>query len=441
MKYLQLVIFLFLFVWNTYAQQNTWVRTINYNPPPIYRHDSTLVGPMQVAPTPDGHFYVLNYDNEEGDQSVCYFNSNGTFTSYGVGGYGTLHSTRASGLMPTPDTGCVFIEYFDDWGSSSAYQSYTLKKFKGTGGPYTIHTWPINMGVGDIMTSAVPNYHNSYYCLINNSVWIDLASGDTFNFDNCKKIFRNDDFLFANSTFSRVDLNGNIVWSIPSDSYYIAGSSENVIYAFKDSLRKYEALTGNLLWTKPLPISLFGTQNTQFNEGLAVFNGRTISVIDSSGNLLNQNTIAFTHFNPSCYGVTSDKSIITGGSFISGDHYFNNLADTSYSPIVIKLDSLAHGVVDSTSYFYLGNTDNDFSEDFCDDAVVVAAAFGNTNGHPDLNGPQNFRNVVYAADWASSFPSGINYKYTDTNFDGVIDSQDIMGFWGGSALNWIGHGI
>ena len=53
---------------------------------------------------------------------------------------------------------------------------------------------------------------------------------------------------------------------------------------------------------------------------------------------------------------------------------FNPAYYTSYCPMLIKVDSLGNGVVDSTDYYYDGNANDNYTSSFGNDAVFVAAA-------------------------------------------------------------------
>src|SRR6185436_15134596 len=99
-----------------------------------------------------------------------------------------------------------------------------------------------------------------------------------------------------------------------------------------------------------------------------------LTVLDSSDNIVNSDTITMTHFNPNGISSLPDGSLLTGGCFLSNVKYAP--PGREYSSFIIKLNSEGNGVIDSTDFFWSGDADNDGYLTFSDDAVVIAAAFG-----------------------------------------------------------------
>jgi hypothetical protein len=422
-----LVLVFLLIAQNSFSQaQTSWVKTLFYDTGGLtpYHHDSLHVGPSGYAVRPDGNFFVLNMDYQNSQQTIYLMDSLGNvLNSNQVGSWLTLQEWDCYDIMPTPDSGCVFIEHYFGFGFSPQGLSYSLKKINKSGIMSNIKVWAnVGFDYPPALLAIFPSYHNSYYCLLDTN-YIEFPSGDTVDVVKLNYVFQNDDLLIADSTFTRRDVTGGIVWSFLNDGYVIVAASEYSVYAVKDSLRKFDSVTGTLLWTKPL--NIYGDFCIYHpNDGLASVNQRLVTVLDSSGNLTGQNTINLTYKNPNKIASLPDGSLLTGGLFISGTNWF---PDRGYSSFIIKLNSEGHGTIDSTNFYTNTDADNDGALGFIDDAVVVAAAFGHSNGHPDNNSYLigNFYYTDYTANWSESFQSGINFKYSDINHDGNIDTLDI----------------
>ena len=192
------------------------------------------------------------------------------------------------------------------------------------------------------------------------------------------------------------------------------------MYLVRDSLRKVDAVSGNILWTKELPLS--GDYiSLPFTDGLMIRSGRNITVLDSSGNIKGQNTINLTIDPPVIYTQLIDGSIVGGGAFYSWGRYYHVF---NRSGLVFKLNEEGHGLIDSTSFYHNGDADFDGVLTFYDDAVFIAAKLNETNSTVNLNVPYEYGRLVYSADWEQSFESGLNLKYSDNNLDNVIDTND-----------------
>lgn len=416
------LLFIFLISIKINAQlQSTWIKTLFYATPGLYPyyHDSTSVGPQGFAVRPDGKFFVLNMDYEQRDQTIYLIDSLGRLIrSIGAGSWFTLQEWDSFGIKSTPDSGCTYIEHYNDFGSWPGANNYTLKKINKNGIVSTIHTWVYP----NFVSSAIPNYHQSYYYNLNGFV-IDYSTGDTIQSGIISYVFTNDDYLQEGGLFSRTDTSGSLIWSTQSDGYTIIANSETLFYAVKDSLRKYDATNGTLLWTKPKPSEGIACIITT-TDGLAFLDGRTITITDSSSNILNQNIINFTHFEPRELASMMDGSLLTGGAFLNYTRWYGNTP--SYSSAIIKLNQMGEGTIDSTSFFLNADCDQDGYVIFSDDAVMIAAAFGQSNGitaSPD-SGFNRTLSTCYSPEWSQSFETGLNYKYSDCNLDGTIDYQD-----------------
>jgi hypothetical protein len=406
--------------------QTTWVKTLFYDSgsfSPMY-HDSLNVGPSGVAVRPDGNFYVLNMDYQNTDHSIYYMDSlSNILNTFDASPWTATQDRNTYGLMPTPDSGCAFIDFNFNWHESPPQtMCYRLKKIKDST-QTIIHTWCNNMAVYPPYVSQIfPNYHNSYYVKLD-SIFVDILTNDTLQERNLNYVFQNDDILFSDSQFVRRTISGIVNWSISTDGYHIIAVNENIFYAQKDSLRKYSAVSGNLIWTKPFSSSGNFCIHSP-SDGLVVLNGRQLTILDSSGTTVGQNLISLPYRITNLIASLKDGSLLTGGSFVTSDYYY--YWERNFSSFLIKLNSEGMGMVDSTDFFMNGDADNDSIRGFDDDAVVIAAAFGKMNNYDDVNdqfGHPLF--TTYSPDWTESFECGLNYKYSDANTDGIIDTNDL----------------
>ena len=400
--------------------QTTWTRTLfydngGYSP---YHYDSLGVGPSGFAPRSDGKFFVMNMDYEQGQQTIYLLDAAGNeISKYPVGDYLTLQEWDCFGLRPITGNGCIFIEhYFDFGGAPPQTVTYKLQLINSAGTLSTLHTW----NYPDVLTAVIPNYHGSYYCRVN-GIYIDLVSGIDIP-DSLIGLgpFVNDDFIYGGQEISRKSISGVVSWSVPSDGFYPVVYSENSVYLLRDSLRKLDATTGNILWTKELPVT--GNYiSLPFTDALMVRSGRNITILDSSGMVLGQNTIDLVIDPPAKYCQLNDGSIVGGGAFYSWSRYYY---EYNRSGLVFKLDSTGQGQIDSTSFYHLGDADFDGVLNFYDDAVIIAAKLNETNSTTNLNSYLDYGIIVYSSDWEQSFECGLNLKYCDNNFDNVIDTND-----------------
>jgi len=146
-----------------------------------------------------------------------------------------------------------------------------------------------------------------------------------------------------------------------------------------------------------------------------------LTVYDSSANYINQNAIGLLYGNPRVVKSSPDGSIYVGGVYRTNSYYYPNFTRSS---ILIKLNEEGHGVIDSTDMFWPSDADNDSALFYFDDAVVIAAAIGQS-GIPNNPVGINSSTYSYATDWATSFESGLNYKYSDVDGNGVINILDL----------------
>lgn len=402
--------------------QSTWTRCLYYDGGGArYHYDSLGVGPSGFAVRDDGKFYVINMDYEQGYQSIYLLDTLGNqIASYqGIGTYATLQEWDCFGLVSTPGNGCAYIEHYYDFGTPFPPNiSYKLMQINSSGSIQTLQTW----NYPDVLTRIIPNYHNSYYCRVNGN-YLDLTTGITYP-DSAIGMgpFINDEFIYSDQQFiSRKDINGIVNWSIPASGYSAVAFTERVVYLMGDSLKKIDATTGNEMWIKEIPVS--GNPSIlSFTDGLTFINGRDVTVVDSSGNIKGQNTIGLTINFPGRYSELSNGSIVNGGTFYSWNKYYR---EYNRSGFVFTLNEEGRGVIDSTTFYHLGDADRDCLIAYYDDAVIIAAKLGEVNNSNSSIMSNSNGSLVFSADWQQSFGNGLNLKFSDINQDNRIDTNDL----------------
>lgn len=400
--------------------QSTWNKTlflnIGYS---AYHHDSLSIGPASIAMRNDGKYFLLNMDYEQGQQTIYFMDSVGTIlNSFNVGYWQTLQEWDSYGMKVIPDGSAVFIQHYYDFGGGPwGAKTYSLMRISNTGTMINLNTW----NFPDELIDIIPHYHGGYYCKLNSST-LDFATGITYPDSVISPIvFTNDDFLFVGNTIQRNSLSGTVAWQIPSEGYSYLCNSETSIYLSNDSIRKIDALTGNVLWTKYISMSGYFVIDKK-SDGFINVNNNILTVYDSSGNYIDQNSIGLLYENPRVVSSSPDGSIYVGGIYRTNSYYYPNFTRSS---ILIKLNEEGHGVVDSTNMFWPSDADNDSALFYHDDAVIIAAAMGES-GIPNNSGGLNSTTYSYATDWATSFESGLNFKYADVDGNGLINNLDLM---------------
>lgn len=333
----------------SYAQMSTWVKTLFYDGGGYnsYNHDWSHVGPQGFVPKTDGSFFVLNNDYEQGIQTLYLIDSLGNIlTSSQVGSWLTLQRWYCYGLMPTPDGGCIYIENWYD--ISGLPSTYKLFKVSNTGNLSQLFQWSNTSSLNFVqLNSAIPSYHYSYFCDLN-GVYIELPSNDTIQgFVNF--VFPNDDYLVSDTVLKRRNTNGNDLWSLPIGYQFVTASDASV-YAYKDSLSKFDASSGQLIWTKAISNS-GNFACTKSGDGLIRLAGIILQVMDSLGNAIDSNNLLLPYQLRNAIATGYDGSILAGGSFLSVDRYHTG---SYYSSFIFKLNDHGHGTIDSTEMYLSG---------------------------------------------------------------------------------------
>lgn len=405
---------------NIFGQlQSTWVKTFRYEQGSMHPavSDTLNLGPRKIVELQNGKLFVLN-DQIDDDQYLYLIDSLGHISVSRLVGYSGLSIYRSAfGLAAVPGNGCAYIEQLIQF---STYPEYTLFNVSSSGTSTQIYHWATPPGSPDYtrVYSILPNYHNGYYCNVNDT-FVDIPS-NTIIPGNLLYVFSNDDYLTDDQDLQRKDVSGSVLWTYALNNYDVIASGENAIYLTNDSLRKVDANSGQLLWTRALPAT--GTfEIMKSTSGLVVLDDRTISVIDSSGNVSDTNYISLTMNSPTTIATALDGSIYTGGEFRTQ----TIIQSRNYSTFLIKLDQEAKGVVDSTTFYLAGDADHDSHVSFIKDGLFMAAAIGKSTPLNQLNSNLQAIFTTYSELWPDSSECGINYSFSDADLNGRIETRDI----------------
>jgi len=413
------ILLFFLYGQNTFGQQTTWVKTLKYESGPSYpgSSDTLNLGPTKIITLPNGSLFVLNHQIDY-DQYLYIVNNSGQILFSDLVGYnGLSQSYYAFGLAKAPGNSVAYIERFLPF---AAYPEFKLFKITTAGTSILIHQWiPVPGALSfDQVNSVLPNYHNGYYCNVNDT-FIDIPSNIIIP-GHLIYVFANDDYLSDDLDLQRKDVAGTSIWNFPLNNYQVVATSETSIYLTYDSLKKVDATSGQLLWTKPLPGSgIFDIMKS--TDGLVVLDERLISVLDSSGIISDTNSILLSVVPPTAIASANNGAIYTGGEFIN----ITSQIYRNYSTFLIKLNENAEGVIDSTTFFLAGDADNNSDVSFVKDGLFIAAAIGHTTPLSQLNSNEGLINTTYAEQWPDSSDCGINYKYSDAIMNGIIEKNDV----------------
>lgn len=415
-----ILISFFIFLNRTPVQSQTWVTatywdnsggsTVNYVP--------QAVGPLEMCKTTGGQIHSIVRIDPDETNYLYNVSIQGSLSGGQISHSGGIYTESAGNLLATSDSGKVYTTQRIGTGYA------TIKLFKsGNRGNWTkTHT-----------AFPYPNYiqpsvFGKCFILYDDSLVEVDANGNylrsKFPFSGRIHALNDSDFIvFRGSTISREDFNGNILWtsnvsnfsSISIDTNFIYGRTNGVVFKLKTS-------DGSLIWQKNIS---FTSISITHDDGLISCGGiqqDQITRYDSSGNVVWTRNIPFSAFGYRCIIEAQPNFYITGGAYLCKSVWSTG---NGYSHFLLAIDSTGHGVVDSTDHFYYGNANDNNILSFADDGAYVAAAMGNSGSARPLIFHRPNSSTVFLKNWPGQFPAGYNYKYSDYDGNGIIDTNDI----------------
>ncbi len=422
-------IFLILFFpKSVISQSSTWSQTLNIDYLlPSQNNDSVSVGPIALGITSTKNILGL-YQMTKGDRTdlVKTDSSGRIIWDVGIAQSGGIYIEYCFSFHVTNDDGCCFVFRHMGSGVTDVVQKRdsngTVEWSKTYNGP----TPTMNV------ISFQPTVTNTYLLQFFDSL-VELDINGNFirnRYPFTGNLTATTDSAILNiktDTIKKEDFAGNPMWNVNVSGLFQIISVDS-LYIFAQSnarVMKIGLQNGNVIWD--LPIHAFYSAPTSDGGFITTFqdsvNNAEINKYDLNGNLEWTKTSLFPQF-----GFHAIKEIIPGSYIVGGGWrtWFFVYQQTGYSPFIARLDSNGNSVLDSTSYFYPGNANNNSVLGFADDAVYVAAAMGTSGPAHDSLVKGWTQNVVYSKNWTDRFQSGINYKFSDVDGNGQIDSTDLL---------------
>jgi hypothetical protein len=425
--YICVLIYLFTILTGFSSAQTTWVKTQNLdNLLPSQNHDSTHVGPNEMCLTPNGIAISIIQINQNGNKNIYAMDSLGRimWTKH-VSIPGGIYTENCEKLKPTPDNGCVY--FYEHYGTMNQIIMYNL----GAAGNLK---WSKTFNNSPYPDYIIPTYQNTFYVKMHNDSLVELNGNG--NFIRQRKPFTGQitalpdtDFIFCDpSRIARENFSGGQQWNLNAINFNVIYADSSFVYARSSlNIMKINSTNGNVIWSKLISSNMVSV----FKDGSFIVNGaggNQLTAYDSSGIQKWTKYFAFPH-----YGLTSilacpNKTYFAGGCW-KNNFLFSGY--TGFSPFIMNLDSSGNGVIDSTDYYYVGNANDNNKLSFADDGVYIAAAL-NSTGPPRDNLLKNYTHSIYnpdmnvfGTDWPDSFQCGMNYKYSDFDGSGMVDTVDI----------------
>ncbi len=432
---IKLLILIFLSMLKSGSSQ-TWVRTpyfdINSGIGFQIYDDTTQVGPLQMCKTQNGNIIALMNIDPVHNTSLYNIDSVGNF-SWGipVAHSGSIYDENCYSLHSTSDNGIVYVARHDSYGMNVNDKVYKLNSSGNTTWMMEFNTasWETNT----LVKAIIPTSHNTFYLQFTDSL-VELNNYGTFirnrfPFSGNLTVLPDSDFILSSSTTtSRQDFNGNISWSINvAGSVYLSADTSFIYMVGGSLIKKIRTGDGSLAWSNPFPYRVL---SVTADGGIIACNSasdpNSIARYDSSGTLVWSRLIPFSYFGYRSIIESKPNFFVTGGAYKSTYLDYLGLSHGyGFSSFLFQIDSSGHGVVDSTNYFFNGNANDNTTLSFADDACYVAAAINNSGSARDLELRGAPLRSVFATDWTGQFCTVVNYKFSDVDGNGFIDSADI----------------
>ncbi len=448
-------IFLFLSLATLLPAQPTWIQRTFFGQYNTHLQHDSLTGMREIKIGTDGSIYVLAFCTQEAEERLMKFQPDSgrlLWENY-VGLHGGMSGHMSNALLPTQDSGCIIS--INDWGNTS--DDGRVEKYGSDG----ILQWSCDLnsvtgpnGVIDI----IENSYGNYYALVDDINITTLFELDRNGTQIFQTVFTEGDDLFTGSngqfmiltrhnTLDRMDSTGFVYWSIPCQG--VLGADTSIAFILNPSgVQKIQLSTGQVLWTKTFPFGLSAVDVLD-DGGFIGSSGKiphgnygppvpyylqnsqipgSISRVDSSGNTIWTKQYNFPKYGFSCVRRLHSGNIVTGGAFIFFDYIFYQ---RDYSSFIATLDSTGNSVIESISYTWPGDANDNHYLSFVDDVLNTGIAMGYTGSPRDtLTLPYSAFPFVgihsdYAVDWGTSSNYNVNHKHADFNGDGRIDTVDL----------------
>ena len=426
---------------NSVFAQSTWIKTQNLdNHLPALHQDSLSVGPLEISMRPDGKMWVLMQVNQDHETRLYLIDSSGSILfSKKTANYGGHYNEDCFSLHATNDSGCVYIlrhHLFGYFLRDSVYRVGSDGSILWTKMFYEQYGFPAQLA-----NSIVPTYYNTFLVSLSDGNLVEyLDNGVTyrtrFPYNPGIKIHTLIDstIIYVDSSkIKRENYSGFSIWNLSAPGFSIAYSDLSITYAFAtNTVMKINTSNGNVIWSKPITSQIFSKTS---DDGFIILDYNLISKYDSSGTIQWTKTKLFPQFDFKAIYEIENKKYITGGCWKNLSFLATNYI--GYSPFLATIDSSGNGVIDSTDYYFIGNANDNNWISFGDEAVYVAAAINNSGPARDSLLKYGCCRSVFGTEWSGEFCTGINYKYSDVDGNGIVDTNDVVRL--GESNIWYQH--
>jgi len=416
-KTFRLIFFLILTLGFNTAFGQTWVSTSFWDimAGSTVHFEPNAIGPLEIIKTGDER--IISIIRRDGDITNLLMNiplsgvlPGGTVISHSGG----VFSESAGTLLATRDSGHVYT--MQHIGANTFFK---LTKTGNRGGwtktytslPYPYFVMPSSYG------NALIIFADSTQEVDENGILLRTIS----HFTGSMYPVNDTDFIVnGGNGISRQDFNGNVRWYDSLSTGTILQVDYDYLYLKNGSLvSKIRSDNGNTVWQKNIP---FSYASVTHDGGLITTYGNQIERYDSSGNQMWLRNIPFPEFGFKDIIEARPNYFITGGAYRCQSIL---QIDPGYSFFLMSLDSSGNGEIDSTSHFYNGNANDNINLSFGDDGAYIAAAMGNVGTARSSAFPNFSSRTVFGKDWSGAFAAGYNYKLSDYDGNGSIETVDI----------------
>lgn len=439
---------LFVLASNFSIAQNTYVRKLSYT----YMssgYGDTLTGPKQIEVGADGSLFVLANTGPQNSQTLFKFYPNSTQLDWSVfGGYnGMMASYYIERFKPTSDSGVIICSNFYDemlWLTRGTIVKYD-KNGNDEWSEYFTNPYA-ERKAWDVLERPNGNYlvliDDTMYTLDHSGNAIDSTgaiSGTRF------KVMSNGDLLLlSGSTLMRIDTTGNVIWMQNCNGAFAYDTTSVFIVNGNTSVMKVDAMTGNTIWNfnygfSPISdieathdggfMASVGTKPSGPTGAIAPIAPGILFRADVNGDTIWTRNYPLGYHGLSSFTILPDGSISTGGGYLSG--YILGGFSKEYSAFCAVMNADGSYPLLQTNYLVPGDANHDRVVNFVDDALTIMLSLGQTGvprdtaiiGYDPL---YSCDKVNIATDWSGNSVAGVNYKYADTDGNGIVDTNDVL---------------
>jgi hypothetical protein len=446
---LKKLLYLFIFFLPSFSYgQNTWVKKLSYSYQ-MQGYPFNLTGVDQIEEGADGSVYILAHLDVHNSQTLYKFYPNSNQVEWSL--YGGYHGTGIVNWIErfksTADSGIICCHNTSDQFSVRS----EVTKFD-------------KYGVAQWSHQFADSYNEMSYDVLEktNGECLAIIDDTTYSFDTGGNIISVNGNLFGlkfletdngqflvltgGNTLVRMDSVGNVFWTQTCDGNFGYDTTNVYISHAGSFIEKVDAVTGLQIWNKDFgyaPVS----DITATHDGGCMFSvgykpphpdaiggipmqGLLVRV-DSLGDTLWTRTYSFPYYGLSAFQILSNGNICTGGCYLSG--YSISVMAQEHSAFFCEMNEDGTYPLSQTTYMMPGDADNNHLTNFVDDALTTMLAIGQTGIARDtaiVGFDPLFSNekINVSIDWSSFFPSGINYKYSDFDGNGIVDTTDVNYF-------------